>query len=55
MTNLIWDLHSQEMQSAIKTRVDKTLSTAESAGHNVFDIFKTFKKAMSYSSNVSEM
>jgi len=52
ITNLIGDLHSEEMQTAIKTRVDKTLYTVDSAGHNVFDIFKTLKRAMTY--NVSD-
>lgn len=53
VTNFIGDLHSEEMQRSIRSRVDKTLNTVESAGHNVFDIFKTLKKAMSY--NVSEL
>ena len=53
VTNLIGDLHTADMQRSIRTRVDKTLSTVESAGHNAFDIFKTFKKAMSY--NASEL
>jgi len=51
VTSLIGDLHSSDMQAAIRERVDKVLETVDTTGHSVYDIYKTMRLALSYNAS----
>jgi hypothetical protein len=48
VTNFLSDFHSSEMQATIRSRFDGAIKTIDSAGIGSYDIYKTFKMAMSF-------
>ena len=53
VTNFLSDFHSPEMQATIRSRFDGAIKTIDSAGIGAYDIYKTFKMAMSF--NTTDM
>jgi hypothetical protein len=50
VTNLLSDMHSPQMQETIRSRVDNAIKTVDAAGMGAYDIFNTFKMAMTFNS-----